>query len=484
MQVITVNPGCAHSLQDALDKACPGDVVLLLAGEHRSRATLRYGGRPGVPVTIRGEPGAVLVGQPLANPPDDLYREGVDGLPSLGSWAFLTILRCGHVAIVDLEMRDCWPTGIYIEDSWDVSVQHVAIDGGAYPIFARDTQSKSPCTRGIAVRNSSWVQDKRLWHDLEWKDVHHDPGKHVHLNGAMLGTADVLGDIVFCDNEVSDAFNALRFDISERLERECPEEVARRNRNIFVYGNTFRRIRDNVLEPEFWAFNLHFHRNLVVDAHAPLSLDGVGGGYWYVYGNIFRFETRQGSAGQKQRGGKIIKLAVYPNHPRRNWYVLNNSFYCRSSVFGDGEEADVPIWNLTVHDNAIACGIPDAHRPVPGDGPVCQPFIDAFGAAFVPRGDTEFAGTLTNLASWPIGIHKMKLSEERAVCLDAASPIFEDAPRGDMRLRPGIPGRGVGGKLRIRMPGEEWFDWPAGLDIGAEQSGEPSLPRLPMRSVA
>ena len=71
---------------------------------------------------------------------------------------------------------------------------------------------------------------------------------------------------------------------------------------------------------------MHFHRNLVVDAHAPISLDGVGGGFWYIYGNIFRFETRQGSKGSKSRGGKIVKLAGYPNYPSRDWFFLNNTW--------------------------------------------------------------------------------------------------------------------------------------------------------------
>ena len=78
--VIRVAPGAGNDLQEAVDRAHPGDEILLLAGEHRHRATIRHGGRAGQPLVVRGEEGAHLVGPALPSPPD-LFRMGIDGLP-------------------------------------------------------------------------------------------------------------------------------------------------------------------------------------------------------------------------------------------------------------------------------------------------------------------------------------------------------------------------------------------------------------------
>lgn len=473
---IEVAPGAGNALQDAIDGAHPGDEVVLLAGEHRHRATIRHGGRPGAPLTIRGEAGAVLAGADLPDPPR-LFRMGIDDLPSLATWAFLRILRCGHVVVRDLAMRSCWPSCVYAEDAWDIAFEACAVEGGSYPFFVRDTRAKDPRSRGIAVRGCSWVQDRRIWQDLKWKDIHH--GDLYHLNGALLGTSDVLGDIEFSGNVVRDAFNAIRLDITASLRDGFPEEVARRNRNIFVFANRFERIRDNVLEPESWAWNMHFHRNTVVDAYAPISLDGVGGGFWYIYANQFRFETRPGRpAHASARGGKIIKLAGYPAHPSRRWYVLANSIFCRSPVFGDGDSYGVPIWNLVAHDNVIAGGRPRKD----GEDVVCPPRIHGFGIDFVLQGDTSFAGTLTNLATWGSALRKAGHDEPGAVVLPAGRQVFADGPGGDLSLVAGSPARGTGSGLDIALPGGEGFAWPKGLDRGAVQENGASLPVIPMRS--
>jgi len=475
-RVIRVAPGTDSALQDALDRAGPGDTVLLDAGEHFHRATIRHGGRPGMPITIRGVEGAVLVGAPLPDPPD-LFRMGIDDLPSLATWAFLRILRCGHVVLRDVAMRSCWPTGVYAEDAWDLAFEGCAVEGGSYPFFVRDTRAKTPCARGIAVRGCRWVQDKRIWKLLEWNDVHH--GDHYHLNGALLGTSDVLGDIEFSGNQVRDAFNALRINVTGHLRDTFPEEVARRNRNIFVFANLFERIRDNVLEPETWAYNMHFHRNRVVDGFAPISLDGVGGGYWYIYGNVFHFETRPGSRGQTHRGGKVFKLAGYPLHPVNRWYVLNNSIHCRSGVFGDGDSFAVPIWNLVAHDNVVVGG----ERSERDGDVVCPSSIDAFKIDFRLHGDTTFAGTFTNIEGWACDLDEAGYVEERVVVLPASTPIFVDAPNGDLSLVANSHARGSGQALEIRLPGGEEFRWEAGLHRGALQDEAKPLPTIPMRSV-
>jgi len=476
-RVIRVAPGTGSALQDALDRASPGDTVELRAGEHSHRATIRHGGRPGAPITIRGEEGAVLAGTPLPQPPD-LFRMGIDALPSLATWAFLRILRCGHVVLRDVAIRSCWPTAVYAEDAWGLAFESCKVEGGSYPFFVRDTRPRTPCARGIVVRGCNWVQDERIWKQLDWKRVHH--GDHYHLNGALLGTSDVLGDIEFSGNDVRDAFNALRIDITAGLRDAYPEEVARRNRNIFVHDNRFERIRDNVLEPETWAWNMHFHRNEVVDGHAPISLDGVGGGYWYFYANRFRFLTRPGSPGQRSRSGKIVKLAGYPLHPTRRWYFFNNSIHCRSAVFGDGDSFGVPVWNLVAHDNVVAAGAPRCDDE--GDM-VCPAATNAFDIDFRLHGDTSFGGTVTNASSWCSALRQGGCVEKDVVLLPASEPVFADAPNGDLSLAIGSPACGTGRALAVELPDGEDFAWPAGLNRGAVQERQDRLPVLPMRSV-
>jgi len=52
----------AQSIQAALDRAQPGDVVWLRPGVHRERVKMARGGKHGQPVTLAGEPGAILDG--------------------------------------------------------------------------------------------------------------------------------------------------------------------------------------------------------------------------------------------------------------------------------------------------------------------------------------------------------------------------------------------------------------------------------------
>lgn len=50
------------SVQEALDRAGPGDTVRLRPGIYRERVAFKTGGLPGAPVTLEGEPGAILDG--------------------------------------------------------------------------------------------------------------------------------------------------------------------------------------------------------------------------------------------------------------------------------------------------------------------------------------------------------------------------------------------------------------------------------------
>lgn len=50
------------TIQEALDRAKPGDTVRVAAGVYRERVVFKNGGEHSKPVTLQGEPGAVLDG--------------------------------------------------------------------------------------------------------------------------------------------------------------------------------------------------------------------------------------------------------------------------------------------------------------------------------------------------------------------------------------------------------------------------------------
>ena len=56
--VLRVAPGA--SVQEALSRARPGDTVQVAAGVYQERVSFECGGTWGKPVTLEGEPGAIL----------------------------------------------------------------------------------------------------------------------------------------------------------------------------------------------------------------------------------------------------------------------------------------------------------------------------------------------------------------------------------------------------------------------------------------
>ena len=117
--VIRVAPG--DSVQDALDRAQPGDTVLLASGVHRERVVMDRGGEYGRPVTLEGEPGAIIDGsdpvdldwQPAPDVAPGAYRAKVNGLPFTvtAEGKIITMLREDRVdpeRVQDKQFH--WPT--------------------------------------------------------------------------------------------------------------------------------------------------------------------------------------------------------------------------------------------------------------------------------------------------------------------------------------------------------------------------------------
>jgi len=90
------------SIQKALDECSPGDCVLLHAGVYAQRVEFHESGEPGKPLTLMGEPGAVLSGKGM---PEGEHVVAVYGQ--------------SHVRIMGLEIRDTLTKeggcGIYVD---------------------------------------------------------------------------------------------------------------------------------------------------------------------------------------------------------------------------------------------------------------------------------------------------------------------------------------------------------------------------------
>ncbi len=84
----------------------------------------------------------------------------------------------------------------------------------------------------------------------------------------------------------------------QRLERDAPSRQSLRapayevSCNIEIYDNDFQFIRDNPVEPEDQAVNWWIYHNRIYNGHGWISLDGVGGGPMYIYGNVGWFDDK------------------------------------------------------------------------------------------------------------------------------------------------------------------------------------------------
>ena len=90
---LTVDPAAESpafkTIQAALDAAQPGDMVTVKPGSYRERVSFKTGGTAEAPVTLQGEPGAVIDGstavkldwQPAADIAPGVYRCTVDFMP-------------------------------------------------------------------------------------------------------------------------------------------------------------------------------------------------------------------------------------------------------------------------------------------------------------------------------------------------------------------------------------------------------------------
>jgi hypothetical protein len=220
---------------------------------------------------------------------------------------------------------------------------------GTYAIFA-----KGDGTSHLLIEGNEWQQDDSpghdLWFKIDWARSHgaeNADGMYRHFNGGFLSTKGICGNVVVRHNRILDAYNGIRM----KVDNPDPRQDPKLNSNVHIFDNDFIRIRDNPVEPEVFAYNWHIRHNRMLDCHAWFSVDGVGGGYWYYYGNTGDFRSRQGSlSGAGHTMGRVLKLS-YQSIPRTinservpdfPWFVFNNSWHLRCPVISGGNEPLLP----------------------------------------------------------------------------------------------------------------------------------------------
>ena len=511
---ITVDVSSLRELKQAIERATPGSVIRLAAGTYSmfaDDAPIRMKGVRGLPdqpIVIQGALGAagarptiidggrsldgVLGMVERVRRPGGRPRE-LEEVIEENEFRTRQAVNClvfddaAYLIIEELTIRNCWPTGVVFRSSHHVTLRGNTIVGSTYPFFV-DSRSDH-----FVVENSIWTQDDsgyaadesgysgrydprprpgRMWDTLPWGVSHH--GSRAYLNGSLIFSFGTRGDIVIRHNIVRNAYNAVRLRADRCEEPQC-------NVNVEVYDNDFEFIRDNPIEPEDQASNWWIYHNRIYNAHAWFSLDGIGGGPVYIFGNTGWFDDKpsrrcipaQWAADRTlqadgtyaptaqnecshSRTGKVVKLGPGEVELKEPIYVFSNSWYVRAPVV-DGGRSKFRAWDnatLFCEPTAVAPGMcmadfetekrcvqspPGMAEPVPNRFPIDLdrvPFIDCFAGS---PGDESTHG-ISNHPDFPDKLAEVGYPV-RGVHGD---PGFVNGPKGDFRLRPDSLARGKG----------------------------------------
>ncbi len=413
-------------VQSFLSRRLPFDIV-------------KVQGKPEKPITIRGMGRRTVLRGGVST------RRQPTQLPVYTDFSFFRLLDCRWLVFEDLTVDACWPTFSFIQNSRYITYRKIRARDSRYLIFARGGE-----THHLLLEKIHWTQDptRSVWTDLNWRDSKEE--RYHFYDGGVFGAKDIAGSVIIRRSTIQDAFNGIRMKSSKKAPSSC------RNLNVEVYGNKFRRIRDNVIEPEKYARNWYFHHNDIKNAHAWFSFDKVKGGWWFYFGNTGWFTSRPGQPQDKNAGGKVLKIKKSGSESHPVW-IFNNSFYLRQFVIKKGK-----LYNLHFLNNAMQFCDPDAY----GCG-VCLPEKALTPCDFTIDSGYEwkFNHDLSN-KPWPAWIKAG--GQEKKGKVEAFT--FGDPGNGDLRLKNAPPGGDVAFN--------EGSDWPGeameikGLEVGAHQDGE------------
>jgi len=403
------------NVHEVVQKLKAGDRLTLSAGDYDRPITLKgLRGTPDNPIRIRGtaldrekddkEPeiwtASVLGKGPVfgkfRNTGNDIARieqaaGRLPGLHYIADEAALFLKDCQWVVLEDLSFENCWPTAVYIDNCQSLTLRRLHFRGGTFAIGAVGTD-----TRHLLIEGCDWIQDTsgqgeedlkdlrrdlkltpppseappggELWSKLFWTQIHgykEETGEFVQdddaraFDGDFFRAWNIAGYAVFRDNCILDAFNGIHFyNTARRDEQEAY------SRNILIENNWFVRIRDNAVEPEYFAINWTVRHNCFADCFAAFSFEPTRSGYYYIYGNLIWNRHRPGPDKDDRNRGRAYKLSSV-HEALGPHYVLNNTYVLRGPLFKKKRLANL------VHMNNVVAYVKD--DPEVGDD-IAAPF--------------------------------------------------------------------------------------------------------------
>lgn len=453
----------AESLQSG--QARPGDEILIASGVYDRPSLLELrSGEPGRPIVIRAaDDGWICGGQ---------WPKPAGSSPSRTDFAFLHIDECAHVVINGLRIRDCWPVIFWVKDTHHLTIRGCTLQHGTHAIYAKGTP-----TSHLLIEGNHWQQDTSpghlLWTTIDWAEAHGGEGAgdgYSYFNGAFLSAKGIRGRVVLRGNCITDAYNGVR--LKSGNEDVPAERAPTINADIHIVDNDFVRIRDNPVEIERSAYNWHVRHNRLLDCHAWLSFDGAGGGFWYVYGNTGRFESRQGRPHETTHTmGRVLKLSyeLYERDPASErvpdypWFVFNNSWHLRCPIIGGADMSPSPTGpgpdftaRLEFFNNAFGwCS-------VDRDGAwVCEPIELIRNFDMWRSIDTRFDHSLSDRSDAIDYFQRRGWGEAHGLAVPG--PVFEDPAADELVLPADSPGI--------------WSGW-ARAELARARPGPPAALRL------
>jgi hypothetical protein len=473
------------TLAGAMRNLAPGDSVVLLPGVYEPGAgiVIDRGGTAAAPIRIVGTPGALIRGQVILPSAADPVDTESDAYLSVSAF---WVVGVDHVVFEGLTFEHCWPRAIFLSGA-----RHIVVRGctGSYGTYLVEAENKSGAfgsvraAGGILIERCAWTQDPEglMWRRaILWCQIKRDEPecscKAGHLmplrrryNGALFNGRAIAGDVIVRQCTVRHAFNGVRF--------EGNVAQPAMNANIQVHDNDFAYIRDNVIEPEKYVTNLWVYRNRIRNSYATFSFDGVGGGFWYFWGNrvwvddplplhaeghdtgrSFKFDGPEAPdeklcLSDKERS-RSPDMFAYPRFP---FYVFHNSIHAVGPYASRGQTR---CWHSV--NNALHFARPAKNAPLPRyfrDGPSRLTWHPSY----------RFVGDLSNHPDWPhnpgsgavivggLGTRGRAVFDGRPA-LDGAWP---------MRLAPGSPGFGASRAMDMFYADGKMIVIPGGRDVGA-----------------
>jgi len=539
---IEVEVSSMREFRAAAERATPGSVIRIAPGVFSMTADdllvriKGLQGSPDRPIVIQGARGAAGSRPTIIDGGRSLdatlglierFREPggrspeLDALIKENQYRTRAAVNClvledaAYLVIEDFTIRNCWPTAVIFLSSHHITLRANTIVGSTYAFFVaqgsdhfvvedsvwtQDDSGYAPDESGYSGRYDLKPKPGRMWDTVPWGVSHH--GSRAYLNGGLISSFGTRGDIVVRHNIIRNAYNGVRIRANRCTDPPC-------NVNVEIYDNDFQFVRDNPVEPEDQAINWWIHHNRIYNAHGWFSLDGVGGGPVYIFGNTGWFDDKparrcipaewaadrtlqtdgtwaptEDNECSRSRTGKVIKLGPGEIKLDEPIYIFNNSWYVRAPVVAGGR-SEFRGWNnatLFCDPNVIAPGMcvadfeieTDCVRSAPGMTDAAPnkfpldldrvPFIDCYAPS---PGDTS-THSISNHPDYPDKLREVGYPAEGI----HGDPGFVNGPIGDFRLRPESLARGQGcAVLRAADGSLACLDPPPGSapDIGAYQ---------------